>query len=129
MTTICCLIDDIIDFDNKQESLRKMIKLYLRSIKHQQFDYIDLIGEYGDDYWRTMISWIGGYQLHQYKNGDILPLQSMNPNTMSCLMNLSNSENLGNRQLLWMQENKSIWTKWKKISTVTVIISNAAWSE
>ncbi len=55
--------DFVRKIDRNREALRKLIKLYPRSIKHQQFDYEDLIGDYGEEYWTAMITWIGGQKL------------------------------------------------------------------
>lgn len=48
------------NIDTNREYLRKMIKFYkYGSIKHQQFDYEDIIGPYSKFYWKSILAWIG----------------------------------------------------------------------
>lgn len=53
--------------DRNREVLKKLIKLYPKPIKHQQFDYEDLIGQYSDDYWNALLTWIGSEDLLKFK--------------------------------------------------------------
>eukprot|EP01083_Nonionella_stella_P190694 706229_1 len=54
--------------DRNREILRKMIKLYPINIKHQQFDYEDLIGAFGNHYWNALVTFIGGTELFKLKS-------------------------------------------------------------
>ena len=51
--------DNFEEIDSKRERLEKMIKLHVKYIKHQKFDYEDLIGKYSHSFWDAMLAWIG----------------------------------------------------------------------
>ncbi len=45
--------------EEQRDKLSKMIKLFPKYIKHQRFDYEDLIGIYSSSYWDGLMMWIG----------------------------------------------------------------------
>eukprot|EP01084_Bolivina_argentea_P261538 442001_1 len=72
--------------EEQRDKLSKMIKLFPKYIKHQRFDYEDLIGIYSSSYWNALMIWIGN-SLSANKINSINELEDYKMNVQkSCLL-------------------------------------------